>query len=122
MHNLKKGGRVNLKMTKNITTNMTKFDDVKKKIENLVDEENCDKLKRKVKELYTFIETYPIKKATRKTYIDFYEVLGYDSEGNEIYGSKLGKISRESYEKNKEIIEKLRKDANIKELKKYLLH
>ena len=99
---------------------MTKFEDVKRKIENLVNEENCDKLKKKVKELLSFIETYPIKKATRKTYIDFYEVFGYDSEGNEIYGPKIGKISIKEYEQNKEIIERLRKDANSEELKKYL--
>ena len=99
---------------------MTKFDDVKKRIENLVQEENCDKLKKKVKELHSFIETYPIKKAIRKTYIDFYEVLGYDHNQNEIIGPKVGSISKEDYKKNKDIIEQLRKEANSEELKKYL--
>lgn len=101
---------------------MTKFDDVKKKIKNLVKEDNCDKLKEGVKKLHTFIETYPIKKVIRTPlgYIDFYEIVGYDSEGNETLGPRIGKISIHEYNKNKKIIESLRKEADSEELKKYI--
>lgn len=110
----------NLKVEQNNINNMTKFDDVKKKIENLTKEENCAKLKKGVKELHTFLETIPIKKVFRKSYIDFYEVLGYDENGNEIIGEKIGKISIQEYKQHKKKIEALRKEANIEELKTYL--
>jgi len=98
---------------------MTKYNYIKRKIDTLFHEEDCPKLKKGVKDLHTFIHTYPIHKFIKPEKVIFQEVLGY-KDGSEILGEKLGFISRIDYEKHKEIIEKLRKEANIDELKKYL--
>jgi len=99
--------------------NIVKDEELKNKIRKLAAEEDCDKLKAEVRGLAERLDVYAIKKTDRKDYVEFYEVLGYKGK-NRIYGFKIGKISRERYEKNKEIIEQLRKEANSEELRKLL--
>ncbi|MFX0132060.1 MAG: hypothetical protein ACFFDN_00310 [Candidatus Hodarchaeota archaeon] len=108
-----------MKTEENNIPHMTKFNDVKKKIDNLAKEENCPKLKKGVRELHTFIHTYPFHKIIQPKKVIFHEIIGY-KDGTEILGKRLGYISRIDYEQNKEIIEKLRKEGNIEELKNFL--
>ena len=75
--------------------------------------ENYDKL------AYIIIKKPKIKKMGEFNWVYFYPVLGYDNEGNEILGPRLGKIHKDIFKTNKKEIEKLRAAGKIEELKKY---
>lgn len=102
-----------------------KQDDVKNWIEKLSKEEDCDKLKKGIRELNNKIGTYTIKKINRGSYFDFYEIIGnhYDDFKKKTVddlGPKLGKIPKDIYEKHKEEIERLRKCSYKKELMEFI--
>ncbi|KKM67391.1 hypothetical protein LCGC14_1471610 [marine sediment metagenome] len=70
---------------------------------------------------YELFEKPKIKKPTKQgRFYYFYSVKSYDNRGHEIMGPSIGKMLVPNYEKNKKLIENLRKEGNIEELQKYL--
>lgn len=102
-----------------IKNNNVKEQEIKNKIKELVKEEDCDILKEKLQELAKRVDTYVIFKVNRKTYLDFYEVTGYTNRSEDI-GPKIGKLSKELYDANKDQIEKLRIAGDKDQLKKLI--
>ncbi|HEC92887.1 MAG TPA: hypothetical protein ENI51_07865 [Candidatus Atribacteria bacterium] len=102
-----------------------KIDDIKKEIKRILDIAETDIIAA-IDELKKLYENLGIKiKKTRKgNYYYFYLIrYYYDKEkrhSREKIIEQLGMIDVERYELNKDVIEKLRKDVMVKELKALL--
>lgn len=99
-----------------------KFPEIKKEIHRIAQINDPQKALEEIRNLdYEIFSKPKIKSRTKRgNYYYFYEILKYNSKGREILGPSVGRMSILEYEKNHEVIEKLRKEGNIPELKKYL--
>ena len=99
-----------------------KFPEIKEEIHRIAQINDPQKKLEEIRKLdYEIFRKPKIKSRTKRgNYYYFYEILKYNSRGREILGPRVGRILVPDYEKNHEIIEKLRKEGNIQELKKYL--
>ncbi len=99
-----------------------KFQEVKEEIHRIAkiqDPQNA--LNEIIKLDYELFEKPKIKKPTKRgRFYYFYSVKGYDNRGHEIMGPSIGKMLIANYTAKNDIIEQLRKEGNIPELKKYL--
>ena len=97
-----------------------RFEKVKKEIRRIARIKDAQKCQDAVKELdYSVNEKKKIKRVHRGNYHYFYEVLSYDSKGNEKIGPLLGNISDSEFQIHDSEIEELRKLGKIEELKKF---
>ncbi len=99
-----------------------KFQEVKEEIHRIAKIQDPQNALHEIRKLdYELFEKPKIKKPTKQgRFFYFYSIKGYDNRGHEIMGPSIGKMLIQNYEKNKEIIENLRKEGNIGELQKYL--
>ncbi len=100
-----------------------KFQEVKEEIHRIAKVQDPQKALDEIRELdYELFEKPKIKKPIKQgRFYYFYMVKGYNNKGKEIMGPSIGKILIEDYEVKQEIIEKLREEGNIQELKKILV-
>ncbi len=100
-----------------------KFQEIKKEIHRIAKIQDPQKALDEIRKLdYELFEKPKIKKPTKRgRFYYFYSVKGYDNKGKEIMGPSIGKMLIEDYEIKKEIIEQLRLEGNIQELKKKYL-
>jgi hypothetical protein len=99
-----------------------KFQEVKEEIHRIAKIQDPENALEEIRKLdYELFEKPKIKKPTKQgRFYYFYSIEEYNSKGKEIMGPSIGKMLIPDYEKNKEIIEKLRKEGNLQELQNYL--
>ncbi len=99
-----------------------KFQEVKDEIHKIAKIQDPQKALDEIRKLdYELFEKPKIKKPTKQgRFYYFYSVKGYDNRGHEIMGPSIGKMLIANYEAKKEIVEKLRAEGNIQELRKFL--